>query len=147
MASQTDALRALLEADGTLVAILTGGIHDASELDRTGKTVANASYDTDGVTLLPTAVIRWRGGIQQTNSHFTAERRTFELYFYADTGFAAIDAAKRRCKDVLHRKRITSDNEGVNWINYVADIIEEDFSLDMNAPMAVSRYELIYTRK
>lgn len=149
MASIQTTLRTALEADATLVAILTGGIYDASELDKNGLDI-NTSGLYSNERLNPCAVLRWRGAAAY-GPHYTvdrrSERRFVEIYFYEEDGNANIDAAIRRVKLVLDRTQRTADNGGLWWCNWVSDFGESVADELHGAAMNFSRYEVIYTRR
>lgn len=137
MAEITAATRALLEADATLVALATGGIWDASELDQNGLSV-------DGITdsrgrLLPTVVLRWRGSVPAEIVKFS-ETGYVEMYFYANSGQTVIRQMMARVKVLLHRQRVTATGTGANffsWVNDIGEYVAEELN---NAAANMSRY-------
>lgn len=146
MSALSEAVRTLLEADGTLTGILTGGIFDASELDRQGLTLFDAARDSVG-RLQPVAVLRWRTSTVYGPDNFDGERRFLHIYMYENAGTASIDQAKRRLKELLHRKQVSANGFGVGWINWVSDQGEFVDTQLGGASADMSRYEVIYTRR
>ncbi len=95
MASLQDTIRLALEGDATLTAILTGGIFDASELDREGLSLGDVQDTNNKVK--PCAVLRWRGSNPTgPTDRLNAEARFLEVYLYEDMGTVNIEAARRR---------------------------------------------------
>ncbi len=148
MATLKDAVRTTLEGDATLSAILTGGVYDASEVERDGVTADNVQRDANG-RVKPFAVLRWRGSAPDfvLGTH-EAERRYLEVWLYEDTGYTNIDAAERRIKTLLHRKTFAdTDNEGLAWARWVHDLGESSADELGGASASMSRYEIVLTRK
>ena len=101
MATLRAALKTLLEADATLVATMTGGLHDSTEISRSG---TPSAYDDRG-DLKPCGVLRV-GTMTPLDPFDTAERQFFSLYFYQKPGgYTSIDAMKYRAKTLLHVSR------------------------------------------
>lgn len=149
MASLRDTIRLALEGDATLTAILTGGVYDASELDREGLSLSDVSKQADGVRIKPTAVLRWRGSNPTDQSDFIpgVESRFMEVWVYADQGYATIDSAIRRIKTLLDLHYFTSDNEGLTYLRWAGDIGEIEAPELGNATADRSRYQIILVRK
>lgn len=149
MASLRDTLRLALQADATLTAILTGGIWDAATLDREGLSLADVAKDTNGVRIKPAAVLRFRGSnpTDQSDTIVGAESRFFEVWVYADSGYATIDSAIRRIKALFDLHYFTSDNEGLTYLRWAGDIGEIEAPELGNATADRSRYQIILVRK
>lgn len=146
MATQRDALRVYLEADPTLTGILTGGIYDASELDQNGLPDGGLLMDARG-RYLPWVVIRWRTA-NATEIIRHSERRFVEVYFYDQTGYANIEAAKRQVKALLDGHPVGgADDAQMNTFHWVSDL--GDFVADEYEGAAADRstYYVDYTRK
>lgn len=152
------AFRARLTGDTTLnpalptgtplMSILTGGVHDADSLGRQGLTPSAALRAADGVTLLPTAVIRWSTSGVYGLRH--AERRFVFVWFYADKGGAVIEQAKLRVKALLHRHPLgvtATDKLGLNFVNWVGDVDDLVAEELQDAAAAYSRFTVDLTRR
>lgn len=143
MSIRTD-IRETLEGDATLVAILTGGIYDASELPMDGLTPSSAPGAFTGVRLNPCAVIRFRGS-NETEIIGSSRRRFMEIYFYQQVGMDQIDAAAARCRVLLHHaKQFTTDGGQVyytTWVDSSGDMVADELD---GAAMAFSRYYVDY---
>ncbi|MEQ8673300.1 MAG: hypothetical protein RIC84_08795 [Aggregatilineales bacterium] len=147
MATIRTALLAKLEGDATLTGILTGGVWDASEVDRRGVTPREAVYEADGVRLKPLAVVRWRSAVS-TEIVQISERRFFEIYFYEDYGYVKIETAKRRVKALLHRELLPVAGEGTYftvWVDDLGERVMEEEDVFGGASMDMSRFYIIYT--
>ena len=107
MATLRDAFQAWVEADPVVQAQLTGGIFDASEMDYGGESASQAPREPepDGVTIIPHAVIRWRGSGEYPPYRVGSERETVEVYVYQDTDYSIIDA-------VVNSLRLRQHNDG-----------------------------------
>ena len=139
------ALRETLEGNSELTTVLTGGIFDADNLDRTGLRPDTPTLYS-GHLLKPCAVIRWRGATQ-FRPHYAAEKRNFEIYFYQDSGNTTVEEALRLTKKLLHRAQLEADNGGLWWVNWVSDSGEFKASEMGGASAIFSRYEVIYLRE
>lgn len=91
-----------IQADATLMALLTGGAYASQNLTREGITreTTPGAFDSNGY-LRPCALVRQRGqvadgmvrdGMAQTVS----TRQVVEVYLYQDGGYSTLDAAAAR---------------------------------------------------
>lgn len=115
------AIKAVLEADATLLATLTGGVYDKSELGRRGisPTSTPGAYGDQG-TLKPLCVVKARGstvdGALADDAHqYASFRQVVELWFYQESGDTALETAMARAAALLHGKQVT-DSFVVRWI-------------------------------
>ena len=98
----------LLAADGTLTAILTGGIYKSGTLGPLGITrgTAAAAFDGNGY-LLPCALVKERAvvaiaDVVDYNTPLTSARQVVEVWLYQDQGsYAALDNARARIFAIL----------------------------------------------
>jgi len=98
--SREEQIAALLQADSSLTAILSGGIFIAGDLGAAGisRDATPAAFDADGY-LLPCAIVKQRGDVPTFEAgdiagQVTSANVVVEIYIYEDTTYAAIDAAK-----------------------------------------------------
>lgn len=114
MATAED-IQTTLEADVTLMAILTGGVFVSSEMGPYGFTrdTGAAAFDSTTGLIKPCLYIKTRSnqdddGINDGGSTTQSTRQINELYFYDDehTGYAVIRSARSRVKALLHNKEI-----------------------------------------
>lgn len=101
MSIETD-FETRMEADTTLMAILTGGVYTAGALGRLGinRTDTPAAFDGNGY-LLPCALVRERPLVPdlQVNDfleQIASATQVVEIYVYQDTGYGSIDSALAR---------------------------------------------------
>ena len=140
-------IKSILTGDATLMAILTGSVFTSEDLDRHGMTLEDAPKESNGVNLKPFAVLRFRGA-QNQGPHFSGRRQTLEIYFYQDSGYDKIDAAKLQVESLLHRKYIPSTTQNMfGWVEYVSDLGETVDEQLGGAPADMSRYTILFTRK
>lgn len=101
MSRETD-FETRMEADATLMAILTGGVYAYGSLGREGLTRESipGAFDTNGY-LKPCAIVKMRplvpdGWIHDPDSQDTSARQVIEIWLYDDTDYTSIDAALAR---------------------------------------------------
>jgi len=143
MATLRAALIAKIEADTTLMAILTGGVHDSTEISPS-KTAS--AYDSRGA-LKPCAVLRMSSSTPK-GTFDNAYDTFFTLYFYQkEGGYTSIDAAMARAWVLLNTTKtnlvqVTIDPGFVYEIRHANDFLDSwDDALD--SPMAYSRYHIV----
>lgn len=147
MATLEAATKTLLTGDATLMAILTGGLHDAADMDRDGWTLDNVERTPTG-RIKPFGVVRW-GSDNPFGplGNYVAGRRFLNLWLYEDTGLDNIRAAKRRAKTLLHRQYFSTDNEGLvrlKWAGNLGEGVADELG---GASCERIRFEVIYTDK
>lgn len=136
--SVRSALAALLAADSTLLAILTGGIHTATEISRQATPDA---FDSNG-EVLPCALLSVEADDAAGPLHYSS-RMFVAIRFYERDGYTAIDAALARVYALLHRQRVSG--EGVFEIRHTGDVRDQrDAALD--CAMGMSRYQVVWYR-
>ena len=140
MTTLRSAINTLLNADDTLMATATGGIHEQTEISRSN---TPSAYDDRG-DLKPCMVLRM-GTMTPFGPFAYAERQFFALWFYEKPGgYDNIDAMKYRVKTLLHSaeddpKRVTIAPGVVHSI-YHADDFGDSWDDALNCPMSYSRY-------
>lgn len=114
-------LSTLLEADTTLMALLTGGIYLETEIQPEGitRTSVPAAYDSDG-WLKPLLRVRGRavipfGVFRDRTAKTVTQRQAVELYLQqdGDSGFDALETAYSRIFTLLEQARVTRGQ--VQW--------------------------------
>jgi len=106
VATLREKVKNILEADTTLMSMLSGGVFDAADFDRDGMSRDDVPTDADDMTILPFATIRYRGMNDYGPRKIDAERGSVEVYIYQDVGYGTIEAAAQRVKTLLNRKYI-----------------------------------------
>lgn len=122
MATLRAAIKSTLTGDAPLMALLTGGVLDAQDLNFTGEGAYEAPREADGVTLKAHAVVRW-GERSPTGRavKVRAKLETVEIYVYQDTGFDVIESAILRMCSLLEDTYVTTDDRAL------AHITEQSF--------------------
>lgn len=102
MTRETD-FETRMEADATLMAILTGGVYVAGALGLGGinRTDTPAAFDSTTGYLKPCALVRQRALVAdlQVNDQIAqvaSATQVVEIYLYEDSGYSNIDAALSR---------------------------------------------------
>lgn len=132
------AVIAALEADGTLMATLTGGVYDRREINRTA--TPNA-YDSNGC-LEPCAVVTLEAATPVgPHPDYRMEQVFFLVYLYEEEGnhYAGIDVAKQRVKTLLHQQRVTTTPDTV-WEIRHADSLGDSYDDVLRAEMTYERF-------
>ena len=135
------AIKALLEADDTLTATMTGGLHDSTEISPTSTPDA---YDNRG-DLRPCGVLRM-GTMTPMEPFDEAERQFFSLYWYEKPGgYTNIDAMKYRAKTLLHVQQVTLDP---GWLYEIrqADDFGDSWDDALGCPMSYQRFYAVLLR-
>lgn len=130
---------ARMTGDATLMLILTGGVFTSGVVGIEGITreTAAAAFDANGY-LKPCALVKQRGNVPDGNvrdglAQHTSAIQVVEIYFYADTGYTAIDSAMARSY-VLFEGYSFADSFPVELSN-VLDRLRDEGALN-NASMA-----------
>lgn len=146
MSRESD-IYAILIADATLLATLTGGVHKRESTGIEGITRATvpSAFDSNGY-LRPCALIAERatvpdGAVKDLMAQKVSTRVIVEVYLYADAGagYTALDTAAARIYVLLQGKQFTGSAE-VELVNAVGRWREEGGSLK-NA--VATRYDFL----
>jgi hypothetical protein len=140
MATLRSAVKALLAADGTLMATLTGGMYDRRGISRTA---TPAAYDAQG-KMKPCGVVTLSSEASATPpglAEYQTETDYLIIYLYEQEGnhYAAIDVARDRIKTLLDRQTVAISSGKVLEIRY-ADGIGDAFDEVLNAEMSTVRF-------
>lgn len=104
-----DAIAAILEADATLTAILTGGIYTGGEVGPLGITrdteATDDAFDGDG-WLLPCALVKEAAivataDVTDYGEQVQSARQRVEIWLYQDRTYVALDSARARIRTLL----------------------------------------------
>lgn len=133
-----DEIKAVLTADTTLMALLTGSVHAGVEVSRQA---TPAAFDASSKELLPCALVTIESEAP-VGPHETSSRQYVVIYFYERTGYSTIDQALDRVYALLHRDHLGS---GVWEVTHAGDNRDlEDQALQCS--MAFSRYAVTRLR-
>ena len=126
-----DDLLASLVADAPLMALLTGGAHTGTTIDRQNTPAAfNANRE-----ILPCALLRLPLDAP-AGPRDMAGRQIVEVYFYQRIGYATIDQARARLFTIWQNKRLAAGMWEILWADDMADQWDDA----LNCALAVSRY-------
>ncbi len=126
-----------MQADSTLSAILTGGIHATSEISRQ---LTPSAFDANG-EIRPCALVTTPGEFADGPDEF-AGRLNCTIFFYQRTGYATIDAARDYTRTKFHRQKVGDPADKVFEMRWVTSVNEKrDSALD--ASMHVLRFEIV----
>jgi hypothetical protein len=130
-------IKTVLEADGTLTAIATGGIYDYDEIGRTGinRTSAPAAFDSNEL-IKPCILIKLRsdipdGALMDDALQYVTSRQIYEIWLYQDTGFDSIDAMIARVFVLLHGVQIAGTFQ-VHWLGDATPFRDDEIDANVN---------------
>ncbi len=133
-----DEIKAYLAADSTLSAIVTGGLFVGLEITRQ---LTPGAFNSNG-DVLPCILVR-DGSQAPDGPHPDGARAYISIFFYQQTGYEEIDAARKRVYELLHRQ--TAAIAGVWDIRHVNDTpVLDDPAL--RCSMALSEFVMAVNR-
>lgn len=146
MATLVATIKSTLSGDSTLSALLTGGILDSSDLPEEDGGAGDIPYDTDGVTILPFAVLRWKDSVAVGLHHTGQENASLEIYIYEWVGYDTIEQAVSRIKSLLNGEYFTVSDRELVYVEYTftsGELVADELG---GAPNKFSRYA-VYTAR
>jgi len=133
-----DTVKALLEADTTLMAILTGGVYAGGEIARQG--TPNA-FDANG-EILPCTLVKVETETPW-GPYDDSSRQYLVVMFYERSGYENIDEALARVYVLLHKTKL--DTAGV-WETVHADDVRDQEDQALACSLSYSRYAIARSR-
>jgi hypothetical protein len=136
-----DAIYNLLANDTGLRATLTGGLYTSAKISRDNTPEAFG----DANEILPCALLKL-----ETQTPWGPFQHSARLYFsvmlYQRAGTEAIEAARKRIYELLHRQKVSPAGGGACWeVQHAGDVLDaEDQALECS--LAVSRYVAVVNR-
>ena len=130
-----------LAGDAALMATLTGGLHTKTEISRQS---TPAAFD-ENAELLPCGLLKFE---TQTpwGPHPHGSRLYFSLLLYQRAGYDAIEAARARLYQLLHRQKVTPGSGGCWEMRHAGDVPDvEDAALGCS--LAISRFVAAVSRQ
>lgn len=130
----------LLEADGTIATLLTGGVYATREISRE---LTAAVFDANS-ELQPAALVKL-GPDTAIGPDEIGSQQLVDIYLYERDGFTTIDQALARVYSLLHRQKIGDASDRIYEARHVQDIPDQEDAA-LNCSLALARYEVIRNR-
>ncbi len=127
-------VKAVLEADATLLSTATGGVYDPDEAGRMelNRTTTPAAFDSNGI-LKPTVYLKSRGdtpdGILRDDANqFNSTVEVIEVWAYddPDTGYSNIRTMLDRCYVLLHAQGLTATDAILHWAGDTPQLYDDE---------------------
>jgi len=141
--SALQTVKAILEADSTLLATATGGIWDADEAGSEGinRTATPTAFDSDGI-VLPCIYLRMRsympdGAIADEAAKRVSYVQMLEAWYYCFNNYSTIETMSDRVYRLLHAQRLT----GPFFVQWAGDLRNQRDD-DIDAYMGRSTYQI-----
>lgn len=125
-----------LQGDAQLTAILTGGVYDGTEVSDISRQATPAAYD-DYSELKPCAILQPETQAP-AGPHPDGSRLYVTLWFYQQSGSAAIDAGRVRAYHLLHRATLAG-SDGLWDVRHGNDLLGMEMQA-LGVPAIMSRY-------
>ncbi len=125
-----------LEGDAVLATILTGGLYDGTEVNDISRQATPAAYD-DYSEMKPCAIVKPETQAP-AGPHPDSSRLFVTLWFYQQSGSAAIDAGRERAYQLLHRATLAG-SDGLWDVRHANDLLGIEMQA-LGVPAIMSRY-------
>jgi len=114
------AVKGAIEDDVTLASLLSGGVYDRRGISRT---LTPAAFDANG-SILPCAVVTVEAFTSQGHRENDFERAFVLVWLYEQngSGYASIDQARLRVREVLNNASLQADDGAIHTVTYVGGI-------------------------
>lgn len=113
--SNENAIKAVLEADATLLTTATGGVWSWSDTGRLGldRKLTPDAFDTTTGLIKPCLLVKSRsqvpdGGVYELSTPELSVAETVEVWFYENFGYSSIDTMRDRVFVLLHEQQLDS---------------------------------------
>lgn len=126
-----DDVRAVLEADATLIGLLTGGFHSGGTINRQD---TPGAFDANS-EILPCLLVNARPTTPAGPFKHSA-REFVDVYLYQRSGYDVIDQAIEQVYTLLHRQKVGSSG----WIMLHFADNPDQVDQALNCSLAVSRF-------
>lgn len=148
MSTTLASAKTILEADGTLTTLATGGIWDWDETGRMGinrsNTLTSAAF-TSGIIkpclLLKLASSVPFGDIADDSAHITGARDMLEVWAYQHAGYATIKSMLARVYTLIQGQRL--GGYVCRWAQKVQPQIRD---VEMDASVEYDRYAVVWLK-
>jgi hypothetical protein len=125
-----------LQADTTLMSILTGGLYSGLAVSDISRQLTPAAYDEFG-ELRPCGLLKGESATPW-GPHDDTGRLYVVLWLSAQRDIAALDAARERTYKVLHRAQV-STSVGLFDVRHANDVMGTEVAA-LDVPTIASRY-------
>lgn len=125
-----------LEIDVTLDSILTGGLYDGTVVADISRQATPAAYDGYS-ELNPCAIVKPETQAP-AGPHPDGSRLFVTIWFYQQSGSAAIDAGRERAYQLLHRATLAG-SDGLWDVRHANDLLGIEMQA-LGVPAIMSRY-------
>ncbi len=125
-----------LQGDAQLAAILTGGLYDGTVVPDISRQATPAAYD--GYSELKPCAILKPETQAPAGPHPDGSRLFVTLWFYQQSGSAAIDAGRVRAYQLLHRSTLAG-SDGLWDVRHVNDLLGIEMQA-LGVPAIMSGY-------
>ena len=132
-----EAIRALLEADGSLAALLIGGVYASVEISRQETA---AVFDANN-EIQPCANVRLEIN-QPFGPYPDSAEQFFTVSLYQLADYDVIEPAVTRVYELLHRQRVGADTWEIRHVNTVPEVFEPA----LKCSMAVIRFVAVFSQ-
>lgn len=142
MTTLREATRALFLADGTFMALATGGVHDSDSLGRNNLELGDLTAGSPVVK--PAMFLRWRSEVPLSLVVLKARSIFVELYFYQDQGYTVTAQMRQRAFELLHQHGVSFDEPSGDYLynfTWAGDLTDMDDESLQGASMERSRYQ------
>lgn len=113
-------VKAILEADTTLLAAASGGVWDAAETgpDGINRTSTTAAFDSN-LVIKPCVFLKLRSSVPDyiladDENQYVSVREMIEVWCYQNSGYATIETMRLRIYALLHAKQLAG-TFAVRW--------------------------------
>lgn len=127
---------ATLQGDAQLATILTGGLYDGTVVADISRQATPAAYDGNS-ELKPCAILKPETQAP-AGPHPDGSRLYVTLWFYQQSGNAAIDAGRVQAYHLLHRTTLVG-NDGLWDVRHANDLLGIELQA-LGVPAIMSRY-------
>lgn len=127
---------AALQGDAMLAGILTGGMYDGTVVGDISRQATPTAYD-EYSELKPCAIVKPETQAP-AGPHPDSSRLFVTIWFYQQSGSAAIDAGRVRAYQLLHRASMAG-SDGLWDVRHVNDLLGIELQA-LGVPAIMSRY-------
>lgn len=129
-------VKTAIEGDGTLAALLTGGVHAVTEISREE---ASGAFDANG-EIQPCALVKLPSEFSDGPLSMTG-RQALDIYIYERQGYATIDQCLDPLRALLHRQKIGAAADKIFEVRHTDDV-KDQRDIATGWSLHLSRFEI-----